>query len=70
MHPGTPNKDAERSLKMAQNFLQRHNLEEIEVMNAGGLDGNTRMEGGIKVVELIRKTATTPKNAVWMTKIG
>jgi hypothetical protein len=70
MHPGTPNEEAERSLKMAQNLLQRHNLEEIEVMNAGGLDGNTRMKGGMKVVELRSKTGTTPKNAEWMTTLA
>jgi hypothetical protein len=54
----------------AQNLLQRHNLEEIEVMNAGGLDGNTRMKGGMKVVELRSKTGTTPKNAEWMTTLA
>ena len=70
MHPGTPNEEAERSLKMAQNLLQRHNLEEIEVMNAGGIDGNTRMTGGMKVVELRSKTGTTPKNAEWMTTLA
>jgi hypothetical protein len=70
LHPGTPNEEAERSLKIAHSLLQKHNLEEMDVVNAGGADGKTKLTGGMKVVELKSKSGNTPNNAAWMCKLG
>ena len=70
LHPATPNEEAERSLKMAHNLLQKHNLEEMDVINAGGVDGKTKMTGGMKVVELKSRSGFAPNNAAWMSSLG
>jgi hypothetical protein len=70
LHPGTPNEEAERSLRIAHSLLQKHNLEELDVINAGGADGKTKMTGGMKVVELRSKAGTAPNNAAWVSKLG
>jgi hypothetical protein len=70
LHPGTPNEEAERSLKIAHNLLQKHNLEEMDVLDAGGIDGKTKMTGGMKVVELKSKSNFAPNNAAWIEKLG
>jgi hypothetical protein len=70
LHPGTPNEEAERSLKIAHSLLQKHNLEEMDVINAGGPDGKTKLTGGMKVVELKSKSGFAPNNAAWISKLG
>lgn len=70
LHPGTPNEEAERSLKIAHNLLQKHNLEEMDVINAGGADGKTKMTGGMKVVQLRSKSGVAPNNAAWISKLS
>ena len=70
LHPGTPNEEAERSLKLAHNLLQKHNLEEMDVINAGGADGKSKLTGGMKVVELKSKSGHPPNNAAWISDLG
>ena len=66
----TPDEEAQRSLKMAKNLMLKHNLEEMDVINAGGADGKTKMTGGMKVVELKSKSSCAPNNAAWISKLG
>jgi hypothetical protein len=70
LHPGTSNEEAERSLQLAHKLLQKHNLEEMDVVNAGGLDGKSKLTGGMKKVELKSKSGRAPNNAAWMEKLG
>jgi hypothetical protein len=70
MHHATPNEEAERAMKMAYSLLQKHNLEEMDVINAGGADGKTKMTGGMKLVELRSKSNYAPKRAAWISKLA
>jgi hypothetical protein len=57
-------------LKIAHNLLQKHNLEEMDVINSGGADGKTKLTGGMKVVELKSKSGFAPNNAAWISKLA
>ena len=51
-------------------MLQKHNLEEMDVINAGGADGKSKLTGGMKVVELKSKSGHPPNNAAWISELG